>query len=214
MRSDIEKIVLRSGKVLGMRTLPSGKVLYVCTVCAKEHENRKAITDHMWVHYKRYNCSICQKPFNRPDRLKNHMQTAHDGQEGPIIKIENVTNISSSKPRKILCKNNFEVIQIKSGRLGIKRLNSGESVYMCLECGKEGSNRKLITKHMWNTHTNNYCQQCSLKFSSPSSLKRHLATAHDQIEDADSQGVLENGLMELDPLMQADFNGDFKFLKI
>lgn len=152
-------------------------------------------------------CGFCPLTFTKLNSLQLHQRLIHHLEEEVASDLDQdddnsyLEEANSTKRRRIDddSMNNFEddedidqsnqninafiqpgmqILVLKTGkRIGVRKTRQGQTVYVCLECGKEDSRRKALVNHVWYHNTKTVCKYCSQQFST-NNIKKHISTQH------------------------------------
>lgn len=162
-----------------------------CNICNKTLESKKYLQEHIENHFlpSQIECTICLKVMSQHS-LHNHMKKhtgarLEDGQ-GNYVKLD----IPQEKKKEHficqICDKQFKLkktlnVHIKS----LHKVNSssvGEELHVnCEKCSKKFTNYELLFNHIKVAHGTHSCKYCKKIFGLKSNLKRHIKSAHENI---------------------------------
>ncbi|XP_039761993.1 zinc finger protein 91-like isoform X1 [Pararge aegeria] len=170
---------------------------FLCVECCKEFTNFKLLLEHMQVHFKNYECSvcgkgfitsrlftrharrhmakelkceICDKVFGDKEKLGNHLRTVHLGKNK-----RNKCNI---------CNERFAYHSHKLRHM-VKAHGAPELKLKCHLCDRVYKYQKRLTVHIKHDHhlvRNFKCNLCELSFVDSAKLKMHM-TKHTGVRE-------------------------------
>eukprot|EP00090_Calanus_glacialis_P024631 TRINITY_DN38289_c0_g1_i1.p1 TRINITY_DN38289_c0_g1~~TRINITY_DN38289_c0_g1_i1.p1 ORF type:complete len:230 (+),score=32.17 TRINITY_DN38289_c0_g1_i1:260-949(+) len=159
---------------------------FICDVCAKSFDNKRAFKAHSNLHEKNFSCKICKKKFPRSDNLRRHMLT-HTLEKPYLCAIctKSFTQSAHLKDHSLLHSDKSFSCEIcakafaQPRALKRHRLIHSSSVirFHCQECEFSSKRSDTLTDHMNKQHPTerpHQCKMCSKAFSLAGSLKRHL----------------------------------------
>ena len=109
-------------------------------------------------------CSVCNKEFTRPQVLKEHVLTIHEGKKKPC----SICNreFSTSKSLK------WHILSVHEGKTG---------PHTCSICGKNCSSPSELKWHISGVHEKNKpfeCSFCNIRFALRTTLTQHVQNRH------------------------------------
>ena len=141
-----------------------------CNVCYKTFKTRHSFNYHKKTqHNKAYNCHICEKVYQIPALLANHITTEHEGVQKP--------NLSCSQ-----CNNTF--VNESNLRDHIDIVHQGIKKFKCGLCNQTFGYKSHLNDHLM-SHAGNKrfkCNQCEKSYFKNNHLKRHMTVAHEGIK--------------------------------
>ena len=114
-------------------------------------------------------CDKCWKTFTRPEALKNHIQTVHEGERN--YKCETCGKLFSEK---------------QNLQRHTQNVHEGRRDWICDTCGRALAEKNDLKKHIKAVHDKAFkCETCDpvRYFSSANSLKTHIYTVHEGHRD-------------------------------
>ncbi|XP_058801219.1 zinc finger protein 665-like [Phymastichus coffea] len=160
-----------------------------CKQCGKLVATTRNLKRHMLTHSGlKHNCSICNKDFSRPDKLREHQQSKHKDEVFGKSDSENEsddenTGSSRKKDKKnrpykcSICPKAFAQTQsLANHEERHKRDKDVQKRYLCEVCSKCFAQRGSLVAHM-RTHTGvkpYVCNVCSRAFTKSTYLQLHL----------------------------------------
>ncbi|XP_078688842.1 uncharacterized protein LOC144920504 [Branchiostoma floridae x Branchiostoma belcheri] len=145
------------------RTKPAAEKKFKCQYegCSFTTAYNKDLDRHVRSHTgcKPFSCSICQKAFNRRDKLKQHLRI-HSGEKPYACSRCSYAAADSSSLKKHV------------------RTHTNERPFKCQICPYASRNSSQLIVHL-RSHTGDcpfHCQLCEAKFKIKSDLKRHMRT--------------------------------------
>ena len=171
----------------------------MCTICGKTHAQKIHCQNHLEsIHFPDmfiYSCSQCGKTFNGKNKLYVHVSLIHkvwciyfmsswiwDGSmrmdvwqklKSLMLKYYKVYNIAGRLSMTVF----YEYI--------VKDPENGPKMHKCTICGKQGSDRGNLRKHVENIHfpgTLSYqCKYCTETFTTRNGLNHHFSKMHKSV---------------------------------
>ena len=157
----------------------------------KKHDSE--ICNKSSIKIKSHNCSFCNKVYNRPQKLKDHIKSFHEGIKDHIC----------GKCGKAFCTSGYLKIHVENVHEGIKHncsfcnkafnlpqklkehINSFHELgidHKCEKCGKAFSDTRNLTRHISTVHEglkNFKCETCDKSYTSEHNLKLHISSVHE-----------------------------------
>lgn len=143
------------------RCIDNGDRKFPCSLCDRSFEKRDRLRIHvLHVHqkYRPHQCTVCNKRFSQSSSLNKHMRV-HSG----------------DRPYQCpYCNKAFTASSILRTHI---RQHSGEKPFKCKHCGKAFASHAAHDSHVRRTHTKEkpcVCQYCGKAFAQSYELKFHI----------------------------------------
>ena len=135
-----------------------------CSYCEHSFSTQILLKHHTRRAHNKYLCSVCNKEFTRPQVLKEHVLTIHEGKKKPC----SICNreFSTSKSLK------WHILSVHEGKAG---------PHSCSICGKNCSSPSELKWHISGVHEKNKpfeCSFCNIKFALRTTLTQHVQNRH------------------------------------
>ena len=136
----------------------------------KSYKDDSDFDEEMEKKMKYYSCDICEKSFNRPSKLKEHVRMVHE-----------LTKEEREKEKKFscdICGHNFNRLdRLKTHQ----RVHSVDATFVCDVCNAPFNALYLLHNHQEHKHPEDYkkkltCKTCNQTFRTPTDLKKHETT--------------------------------------
>ena len=172
----------------------------MCDICEDTFTTNRALNRHISEIHDGDNipCPKCQKGFSRKDRLREHLESAHDIKPDPLYhsvecpqcakKLSTLDNLERHisdvhegvKPFTCpVCEEDFS----RRANLNqhISEVHQGAKPFTCPVCDKDFSRRGNLKQHMSEVHEATKpipCLDCQEKFARSNKMRRHVSDVH------------------------------------
>lgn len=144
---------------------------FKCNECSQCFRDKRTLVRHGYVHMgKQFKCTLCDKAYNRPDKVTAHMKK-HAATECTPEENEKKT-IPGAPYECQKCGENFNVKKLLRTHFYDSKC---AMQFQCEKCLKNFANRKNYLRHRATHNEPKFaCNLCDNKYSRSSQLRRHL----------------------------------------
>lgn len=157
-----------------------------CAICESKFISLRALSAHTMAHFAKHKCDSCEKSYFYLNRLERHKQVAHIGEHRICLRCKTTFESLDAKKDHVhesplcweyictLCGERFPTMALRdSHKIQVHGMKTKE--FVCSECPKVFTNRRVYKRHFTIAHTNEYFAcECGKKFSSQFDLKEHI----------------------------------------